>query len=90
VQAQQLVQAVAAFKLGQGSVSSPATTPMVAASNAKAAKAAERRGPARAKNVVRPSFVGGTVPRKAGTVVAAPAPRTTAPVKTGTDDWESF
>ena len=85
VQAQQLVQAVAAFKLGQGRVSSPATTPVVAASNAKAALAAE---PVRAKNVVRPSFSSS----KAGTVVVAiPASRAVASVKkTGTDDWESF
>jgi len=91
VQAQQLVQAVAAFKLGQGSASGPATTPVVAASNAKAALAAEHRAPARAKNVVRPSFSSSAAARKAGTVVAISAPRAAAPVKkTGTDDWESF
>jgi methyl-accepting chemotaxis protein len=42
---------------------------------AKAAVAVERRGPNRAKNVVRPVFK---------TPVAAPASQT------GTDDWESF
>jgi methyl-accepting chemotaxis protein len=60
-------------------VSAPAPAPArsVAAkpAAAKAAAAVERRGPNRAKNVVRPDFK---------TPVAAPASQT------GTDDWESF
>ena len=86
VQAQQLVQAVAAFKLDQARPGH-ATTPVVAASSTKTA---ERRKPSRANNVVRPSFVGAAVTRKEGAVAATPAPRAAAPVKTGTDDWESF
>jgi len=89
VQAQQLVQAVAAFKLGQGEPGRATTPAVVAASDAKAA---ERRGPSRAKNVVRPSFGGSAATtRKTGAVAAAPTPRAATPVKTGTtDDWESF
>jgi hypothetical protein len=80
------VQAVAAFKLDQARPGH-ATTPVVAASSTKTA---ERRKPSRANNVVRPSFVGAAVTRKEGAVAATPAPRAAAPVKTGTDDWESF
>ncbi|MDP1649503.1 MAG: methyl-accepting chemotaxis protein [Rubrivivax sp.] len=90
-QAQQLVQAVAVFKLAQDAAA-------VAAAPARAG--AERRGPDRAKNVTRPSFG----KAKAKTPVAAvPAVSATAampavavaaaavPAKTGTDgDWTSF
>jgi len=86
LQSQQLVQAVAAFKLDQAK-SGHAATPVFAASSAKAA---ERRKPNRATNVVRPNFVVGAVTRKAGAVATTPTPRAAAPLKTGTDDWESF
>ena len=81
-QAQQLVQAVAVFKLS--SLESHAAGAYAAAPAANA-PAIERRGPARARNVTRPAFK---------TQAAAPA-RTAdgdAPAggKTGTDDWESF
>jgi len=82
-QAQQLVQAVAVFKLELGSahtVASPATKPA-------ASSTVERRGPNRAKNVTRPNF--GAKAKPAATegahVIEAPAP------KTGTgDDWTTF
>jgi methyl-accepting chemotaxis protein len=86
LQAQQLVQAVAAFKLDQAT-SGHAATRVVAASSPQAA---ERRKPKRANNVLRPNFVADTVTRKADAVAATPAPRAAAPLKTGTDDWESF
>ena len=77
-QAQQLVQAVAVFKLAQGAAA-PART------------GTERRGPERAKNVTRPNF--GKAKAKA-TAAAAPAVAVAAapvPAKTGTDgDWTSF
>ncbi|MFM9916611.1 MAG: methyl-accepting chemotaxis protein [Rhizobacter sp.] len=78
VQAQQLVQAVAVFKLsGNGAYADAATT----ASGA----IAERRGPDRAKNVVRPAFKvrPAAQPAAATELVGAGA-------KTGTDNWESF
>ncbi len=90
-QAQQLVQAVAVFKLAhdassnsaQGSSSrSPLALPAPAAAKphkAAAAPTTERRGPNRATNVVRPAFQ-----PKAQAPAAAPAARS------GTDDWESF
>ena len=85
-QAQQLVQAVAVFKLGHGSahvVAAPAAT----AKPAAAAHAVERRGPNRATNVTRPNFVAKPKPAAAADahVIKAPA------LKTGTgDDWTSF
>jgi methyl-accepting chemotaxis protein len=76
-QAQQLVQAVAVFKLAdRGSQQVPAP---VAAQAANAA-AGERRGPGRAKNVVRPAF-------KAKAPTSQPVSATSA---TGTGDWTSF
>ncbi len=104
IQARQLVDAVAAFKLAHDAAPAahaPAAAYRAAAKPAVAkavvAKAAggktsgpkpaasavpvDRRGPNRAKNVVRPNF-------------AAPAakPGNTSPAsdKTGTDDWETF
>jgi methyl-accepting chemotaxis protein len=96
-QAQQLVQAVAVFKVSAESHS--AYTPAVqhetrpAAAPAKphaTAKPADRRGPNRATNVTRPPFGSKAPARK----VEAPAPSSAkepiASAKTGTDDWESF
>jgi methyl-accepting chemotaxis protein len=77
-QAQQLVQAVAVFKLD---VPAPGALPALMPK----ALAVERRGPDRAKNVTRPSF--GT------TAIAAPPTlhAGTAVAKTGTDDgWANF
>ena len=87
-QAQQLVQSVAVFKLGQGEA---AYQPAAAAAPAyrSAERSAERRGPERAKNVTRPSF---GAKSKASPKSAAPTPSAeAAPRKTGTDDeWTSF
>ena len=84
-QAQQLVQAVAVFKLSQHGVALP---PAYAAARASNAPVVERRGPDRAKNVTRPAF------RAKPANAAAPAPEATlvasTPAKTGTDNWESF
>ena len=78
-QAQQLVQAVAAFKLGGHAGSTVATVearPTV--------KAADRRGPGRATNVTRPKF-GKTSP------AASARPVSDSPVqRTGTDEWSNF
>jgi len=95
VQAQQLVQAVAVFKLTSGSAAaapvgaSPAAQRTASGTGASAvaapklaansAAAPERRGPNRATNVVRPAF------KAAPAATARPA----APA-TGTDEWESF
>jgi methyl-accepting chemotaxis protein len=96
-QAQQLVQAVAVFKLSAGADTSftvasppaphvqtrqPATS--VAAPRSATSAAVERRGPNRARNVER-------LPAKAG-LNTTTAPAVSAPVagKTGTDDWETF
>jgi methyl-accepting chemotaxis protein len=80
-QAQQLVAAVAVFKLRSGDVvhSMPAT-PQRATPAPQTYQPVERRSPSRATNVVRPAF-------KADTAIAAPA---AAPAATGTDDWTSF
>ena len=83
-QAQQLVQAVAVFRLsGEGRAGSPA-----AAAPVVKAPAAEHRSPDRAKNVKRP------VVQATSAAAPAPAPAPSqvakAPAKAGTDDWESF
>ncbi len=80
-QAEQLVQAVAVFKLGQERGANPGIVHAPAAN----APVAERRSPARAKNVTRPKF--------GAKKVAAPAQShaSSEPSKTGTDDeWTSF
>jgi methyl-accepting chemotaxis protein len=81
VQARQLVQAVAVFKLGQGI----GHTEPAAAPNA----AIERRGACRATNVTRPRF-GAQVSRAAPSATAPVEGRVPTLVRTGTDDWESF
>ena len=84
-QAQQLVQTVAVFKLGQGDSARAAAPAVEFAAAPKALSPVERRGPDRAKNVTRPKF--GSAKAKAA------APTLTdeaATAKTGTGDWESF
>jgi hypothetical protein len=82
-QAQQLVGAVAVFKLSAHEV-------RAAAAPAPAVKppavSAERRHPSRATNVVRPVFKAPAAPPK---TLAAPVEKADAS-KSGTDDWESF
>jgi methyl-accepting chemotaxis protein len=87
VQAQQLVQAVAVFKLGQGN-DHVVAAPAPAAKPAAVASTVDRRGPNRAKNVTRPNFAAkpkAVAPATDAHVITAPAQ------KTGTsDDWTSF
>jgi methyl-accepting chemotaxis protein len=94
VQARELVQAVAVFKLandtarGAPGVATPQAEPI-------AAVRAERRGPQRAKNVTRPVF-GKPSPATAKAMWAAPAPAARAAIalapasRGGADDWQSF
>jgi methyl-accepting chemotaxis protein len=93
-QAQQMVQAVAVFKLNSHAAVSPASADTSAQAQSKlkqmkfdapvlhrevAPAMAERRGPDRAKNVTRPDFEAHN-----------PSPVSSPVAKTGTDDWESF
>jgi methyl-accepting chemotaxis protein len=91
-QAQQLVSAVAVFKLASGAAVSPVA---VTTTPAPSYAGSERRGPDRAKNVTRPTF--GTKAQanaKPKATAKADVPTLTAevsPAKTGTDDeWTSF
>jgi methyl-accepting chemotaxis protein len=92
VQARQLVEAVAVFKLKRDAVSAPASVPRPAA-----AKPVERRGPDRAKNVVRPAFNKSPASKPAApkpSPLVAERPRAETPIAaaaaTGTDDWQAF
>ena len=86
-QAQQLVNAVAVFKLGAAVAqhASASATPAFKPSTALAV--AERRSPNRAKNVTRPAFGHNKPKAEAPAPAMPPAP---AAAKTGTDDWEQF
>jgi methyl-accepting chemotaxis protein len=84
-QAQQLVQAVAVFRLGHGELAAAAVAPVVHAVTQPAARV-ERRGPGRAKNVTRPAFGS----KRAAATTAAPEAGP-ASAATGTDGpWASF
>ncbi len=83
-QAQQLVQAVAVFKLAHEAHAGAA----YAATPAANTQGVERRGPGRANNVTRPKFQAKPSATKAP--VAAPGQVVSASAKTGTDDWTSF
>jgi len=83
-QAQQLVEAVAVFRLSHDM---PAGSSYVA-SSAGSAPPVERRSPDRAKNVIRPSFK--PKPVAASKPAAAATQSAPANAKTGTDDWTSF
>ena len=88
VQAQQLVKAVSSFRI-EPQVGSMAGVQAESVPSQTAGWAGEeRRGPNRARNVVRPSFT----PRPAAALSSrVPAAPTQQPLKTGTDDsWESF
>jgi aerotaxis receptor len=80
-----LSQAVSVFQL-----SSAGQPRAPSAATAQDRPATERRGPNRAKNVVRPSFK--AKPVAAPSAASEPRPRANvnASAKTGTDDWESF
>ncbi|MBP6674891.1 MAG: methyl-accepting chemotaxis protein, partial [Vitreoscilla sp.] len=83
-QAQQLVQAVAIFKLSN-EVHPGATYAPVPAANAASG---ERRSPDRATNVSRPAFK--ARPAAASAHALPPSPVASTSAKTGTDDWASF
>ncbi|MDI1258599.1 methyl-accepting chemotaxis protein [Aquabacterium sp.] len=83
-QAQQLVQAVAVFKLSADAH----MVPSYAASPPANAPTGERRGPDRAKNVSRPAFKAKAKAPEAS--VKAAAEPASASASTGTDDWTSF
>jgi len=88
VQAQQLVQAVSAFRTESNGGSMAAAQAAAAQAETAGWGGVERRGPNRARNVVRPTFT----PRKAeATASQSSAAQRQQPLKTGTDDsWESF
>ena len=84
-QAEQLVQAVSAFKLAHGGVAQHniAERPTI---SAPATSVGERRGPNRATNVTRPKFAAQARPTSASVSSSAEPSR-----KTGTDgEWASF
>ena len=83
-QAQQLVQAVAVFKLSHGAHASAAYLATPPANSPHL----ERRSPERAKNVTRPVFKASSAPKKAAAAEQAQSAGATG--KTGTDDWASF
>ena len=85
LQAGQLVQAVAVFKLGDARHATIGLAPRPTPAPVRAGAQVERRGPNRATNVTRPDFGAETRP-------AAPARLAEAAAsKTGTDDeWTSF
>jgi methyl-accepting chemotaxis protein len=78
-QALMLVQAVTVFKVGPTETAVALQPPAVAARPRPSRPAPERRGPGRAKNVMRPNFGAKSAPAAAA-----------AAAGTGTDDWESF
>jgi len=88
-QAQQLVQAVAVFRLaqetGQATVAARKPAPVLAA------PPVERRGPNRAQNVSRPVFGKARPAKEPAKALTQSLPtRREAPVHTGTDDWTTF
>ncbi len=91
VQAQQLVQAVAVFKLGQGGETRVAAPVAQADDAANRHPAAERRGPHRAKNVTRPTFGAKAKVRAQARPEEPMQTADAAPRKTGTEgEWNSF
>jgi hypothetical protein len=92
VQARQLVQAVAVFKLTQGAQATvPSGFEAAAPVAGSSTRSVERRGPDRAKNVTRPAF-GKTKPvaAKAASSLPSTPPVGATAARNGTDDWESF
>lgn len=89
-QGQQLAQAMTFFKVDASAPSTPAMA-SAASSPSKPAQwpGQERRGPDRARNVMRPAFKG--KPAAPATAVAAePGHVVDNSARTGTDDWTSF
>jgi len=96
LQAQQLVQAVAVFKLAQGAdthaVVAPARTALAPQPSAKSFPAVERRGPTRSKNVTRLAAAKpASVPPNEPATLSTPA-ETRKPVAAGAgdNDWTTF
>jgi methyl-accepting chemotaxis protein len=96
-QAQQLVQAVAVFKLAHGAGASPVYAPAVAPVAAAARPVAERRGPNPANKVARTALKAQpTQPAEPARPTPAAATPSAAPVQrvavadASTDDWQSF
>jgi methyl-accepting chemotaxis protein len=83
-QAQQLVQAVAVFKLSRQA----AGQPNYSAAPEGNAPTSERRGPDRAKNIIRPAFKGKPVGDLTKSTDASATEG--AGATTGTDHWSSF
>ena len=83
LQAQQLVQAVAVFKLGDSDVH-------VSAMATGTVEQTDRRGPHRAANVVRAKFSGKSAQTKQYEPPQGSDAVTPRPQKSGTDDWQSF
>ena len=81
-QANQLVQAVAVFKLTRQESSGSRSGAATPAANARHV---ERRSPDRALNVTRPQFKAKPAPAVARTI-----PSSQASVQIGTDNWETF
>ena len=81
-QANQLVQAVAVFKLTRQESSGSRSGAVTPAANARHV---ERRSPDRAMNVTRPQFKAKPAPAVAQTI-----PSSQASVQIGTDNWETF
>ena len=81
-QARQLVQVVAVFKLSPDASSSDGPHTRATENKRRPLPASERRGPDRAKNIVRPAF---DDTRRAA--AEKPAPKG---LRTGTEAWESF
>ena len=84
LQAQQLVQTVAVFKLVAAGESSRAVAPEAVASSASFL---ESRGPTRLENVVPPTF--GAMPHTNHMTTAGPAQRATSSEQ-GADNWGAF
>ena len=96
-QADAMVGAVAVFRLGHDMGRSAAVAPTPArpvsftpAKPAANATVAERRSPQRAKNVARLPAAKAATTAPSPAPAAHPAPAAAEPVRTGTDDWESF
>jgi methyl-accepting chemotaxis protein len=94
-QAARLVEAVAVFRIGADGVK-PTAPRALPAPAVQAKTQIERRGPNRATNVTRPSFVKQAKPvatlpaNKPAAGAPTAAPSAAASSRTGTDDWEQF
>jgi methyl-accepting chemotaxis protein len=83
LQAQQLVQAVAVFRLGNGDVQVNATA-------TRSLEQVDGRGPHRAANVARPKSSGRSAPTQQDKPPQGSNAVTPHPQKSGMDDWQSF